>query len=92
MACILNGPVWSQELDLVTLVGPFQLRIFYGSVTQSVKYGHGCRTEDRKNACKVISFVYFKNGLKLHAKTVIFTSKKQSPGITSFEVSSGSSQ
>lgn len=97
MACILNGPVRSQELDLVVLVGPFQLRIFCGSIIQSVKYGQGCRTEDRKNACRVrvgvlISFAYFKNGLKLHAKTVIFTSKEQSPGIRSFEVSPGSSQ
>ena len=26
---ILSGPVWSLELDLVILVGPFQLGIFY---------------------------------------------------------------
>jgi len=27
-----SGPVWSQELSLVILVGPFQLRIFYDSM------------------------------------------------------------
>jgi len=27
----LRGPVWSQELDSVVLMGPFQLGIFYDS-------------------------------------------------------------
>jgi len=27
----LGGPAWSQELDSMILVGPFQVRIFYGS-------------------------------------------------------------
>ena len=26
------GPVWSQELDLMIIVGPFQPRIFYDSM------------------------------------------------------------
>ena len=29
---ILGGPVWSQELDLVILMGPFLLRIFCDSL------------------------------------------------------------
>ena len=29
---ILGGSVWSQELDSMTLMGPFQLRMFHGSV------------------------------------------------------------
>ena len=33
---ILGGPVWSQELESVVLVGPFQLRIFYGSMILSL--------------------------------------------------------
>ena len=28
----LGGPVWSQELDSMILVGPFQLKIFYDSM------------------------------------------------------------
>ena len=31
----LGGPVQSQELDSMTLVGPFQLRMFCDSVTSS---------------------------------------------------------
>ena len=27
--CILGGPVWSEELESMIPVGPFQLRIFY---------------------------------------------------------------
>ena len=29
---ILSGSVWSQGLDLMVLMGPFQLRIFYDSM------------------------------------------------------------
>ena len=32
MVSFLDGPVWSQELDLMILVGPFQLRIFCDSM------------------------------------------------------------
>lgn len=28
----LGVPLWSQELDFMILVGPFKLRIFYGSM------------------------------------------------------------
>ena len=28
----LGDPVWSQELDLMILVGPFQLKIFYDPI------------------------------------------------------------
>ena len=31
---ILGGPVWSQGLDMVVPVSPFQLRMFYGSVIE----------------------------------------------------------
>ena len=34
----LGGPVWSQELDSMILVGPFQLRIFCGSMTGITLY------------------------------------------------------
>ena len=36
MVWFLGGPVWNQELDSVILMGPFQLRIFYGSTVGSV--------------------------------------------------------
>ena len=32
MGWFLGGPVWSQELDLMILMGPFQLRICYDSM------------------------------------------------------------
>ena len=32
VACFLSGSAWSQELDSVILIGPFQLGIFYESV------------------------------------------------------------
>jgi len=32
---LLDGHVWSQELDLMILMGPFQLRIFYDSMVLS---------------------------------------------------------
>ena len=31
----LGGAVWGQGLDWVTLAGPFQLGMFYGSITAS---------------------------------------------------------
>mgnify|MGYP001856029944 FL=1 len=33
---ILGGLVWNQELNMIFLVGPFQLRIFYGYMIISV--------------------------------------------------------
>lgn len=30
--CVLDGPVWSQELYVMTVVCPFQLRRFYDSM------------------------------------------------------------
>ena len=32
MGSFLDGSVWSQELDSVILMGPFQLRMFYDSM------------------------------------------------------------
>lgn len=33
---ILSGPLWSQALDLLILVGHFQLGVFYDSVVKAV--------------------------------------------------------
>jgi len=32
---ISGGPVWSQELDALVSVGPFQLRLFYDSLSSA---------------------------------------------------------
>lgn len=36
--CFLGGAVWEQKFDLVILMGPFQLRIFYDSMFCSPSY------------------------------------------------------
>jgi len=41
-ANLLGRPVQCQELDLMILKGPFQLRIFYDSINSPVT-GHGAR-------------------------------------------------
>jgi len=38
----LGGPVWSQELDWMILMGPFQLGIFYDSVKRRLKIPQAC--------------------------------------------------
>ena len=35
---ILCGPVWSQVLDSMILMGPFQLGVFYDSVIQNCRF------------------------------------------------------
>ena len=37
---LLGGPVWSQELDSMILVDPFQLRIFYESKLATLSGAH----------------------------------------------------
>jgi len=37
----LGGPLWSQGLDLVILLGPFQLRMLYDSMIFNTKTKFG---------------------------------------------------